>query len=355
MNASVKTPKILPSIEKSEPKLDIPLEPPSKMATIDVTKKVNQKNASTIKPDTLQNKVIVKERSFKPKIEADSQKNKEIKRCKIKSFSDSNQQIQIPKFECYSKRRDTEKNLFDKLGQMLGTTLTTSRISRQDSTVTTNKLENNPDNSIAAKVSKAGLLSLTAQKINSMEANRKRTYETMEKSRLTIKRYKDLINAQRPSNSLPNGYNQNISKNNILHNNNINRTGPSTQPSTSNLALLTSDEPLNIRLKSILTNHFKNSISTDWRYYIFLNLIMKPQFSSFCKALTDNPDIENIDSVVKNWANQFLTKKNFLTNARNELVRESKYDLSSAMERQLERVVLNDQELEALFDVDLEE
>ena len=225
LNASLKTSKISPSIEKSQPKLDISLEQPSKMTTIDVRKKTIQKNASIIQPDTLQNNKVVRNQSSKPKIEnADNQNSKEIKinRCKIKSCSDNNQQIQIPKFECYSKRRDTEKNLFDKLGQMLGTTLTTSRISRQDSTVTTNKLENNPDNnSIAAKVSKAGLLSLTAQKINAMEANRKRTYETMEKSRLTIKRYKDLINAQRPSNSLPHGHSLNqISGNNNSHNNN---------------------------------------------------------------------------------------------------------------------------------------
>jgi len=303
--------------------------------------------------------------------------------------------LKIEKFdimEVLTQRKDTDKVLLDKLGKLLGTTLTTSRIANNQK----NDGNETGNATAASKVSKAGLLSLAAQKIKDLE--KKREEQISKLGQLT--RIRDEIKQKIEMNSnmggqdagLKNQQNQeprsatNQAQTPINMDSSIKSTNRSIDSNsdtsgfrsmtisyeTSNDAASSSKSPITTtgaasgtqsanstnqsptthlsKLQRYMKQKYKSDIQKDWKYYLFINLIMKNQLNAFSKSLVNQPE-ENWPKAIEKWSKEFLTAPMLNKFAMQEVMhlqtREGKVDGEKVNE--LQQVVNEDLLLEKLF------
>lgn len=180
-----------------------------------------------------------------------------------------------------NKSRESDKILFEKLGKLLGTQLTTSRIPlnnkveslnninmsiiKQESSPLMNDMAGSPgpsgagespnsNNNNAAntnKVSKANLLTLAAKKMKELEKLRLQQKDTM------LALNEDVADCEDSLKSVYFGVPKQFTKKSDMQEN-------------------TPENSLK-RLKSTLRQKYKTYIDRDWRYYVFSQLIMKSE------------------------------------------------------------------------------
>lgn len=235
----------------------------------------------------------------------------------------------------------------------MGTTLTTSRIA-------------NSNSSNGNKVSKAGLLSLTATKIKHLEDKRSTQLAKLGMLRENIHFINENVIAKYENRDMKGG-SMPASMSSSMHTlqtvqQKRQGSGPSANVGGSNQSHQGNNNNnhhlSNSRIQKYLQKTFRQGIEHDWRYYTCINLMMKPFFDSFCKAVNASNSAHSaapVESIITNmdkWAKATLTRKNFMGCARDEIL---EYSTSAAMSNvqpnvnELKQKVLNDVSLDELF------